>query len=193
MTWSRKYFSAVLLTLTTLAFVGQVAFAGPECGKTTAKSGCAVKSCDAKATCDKAAAVKANTDGQTKKSKEDFVAKCLALGMDKEQAEACWVTYAEGKSDSKTASSGCPNATKASATGQTKACCPSMAKSANATTGVNQTCTKEQCITKLMAEGLTKEAAEAKYAACNVDGKCTGKCGTDKAGCAAAMTTGGRK
>jgi len=68
-----------------------------------------------------------------------------------------------------------------------------MIKAADATTGEQQTCTKEQCIAKLMADGLTKEAAEAKYAACNVDGKCTGKCGTDKSGCAAAKTTGGKR
>ena len=38
MTWSKKYFSVALLTLIILAFLGQAAFAGPDCGKTTANS-----------------------------------------------------------------------------------------------------------------------------------------------------------
>jgi hypothetical protein len=181
----------VFLALSVSAFVGQAAFGGPDCGTKTDKAGCGVKTCAAKASCDKAAGVKADADATPQKSKEEFLAKCLALGMDQEQAEACWVTYAEGKTSSATASTGCPNATKASATGQAKAGCPGMLKTADAKAG--ETCTKEQCISRLLAQGLTKEAAEAKYAACMVDGKCTGKCGTDKAGCAATAAAGGSK
>jgi len=45
---------------------------------------------------------------------------------------------------------------------------------ADATT-MNKTCTKEECIAKMTADGMTQAEAEAKYAACLAGGSCADK------------------
>jgi hypothetical protein len=192
-----------LLTLTVLAFIGQVAMAGPGCkGLAESKHSCGVKTCDAKVTC--ASATKTSTasalaccaDGK-KCTKEDCIKKCLEMGMTQKQAEECWANHgtaaAHGKDGQRFTKEDCIK--KCTAMGMTTAQAEEMwakhqktgtagcVMTASATSGcpmsakaaTNEPCTKEQCVAKLMADGLSKKDAEAKYAACMTAGKCSGK------------------
>jgi len=205
-------FSAIL-TLTVVLFLGQLAFAGPGCKGLKDDKSCQVKSCDAKATCAAAQTTSAETklsccaDGK-KCTKEECIKKCLEQGLTQAQAEECWAKHQaagtaactiDGKKCTKEEcikkclEQGMTQAqaeecwakhqqsmtTAAVTTASATSGCPMMAQTAG-----TQTCTKEQCIAKLTAEGLSKEEAEAKYAACHVDGKCTGKCTGASGGCA---------
>lgn len=210
-----------LLTLTMLAFVGQIATAGPGCkGLKDGKKSCGVKACDAKATCAVTKKASSETtlaccaDGK-KCTKEDCLKKCIEMGMTQEQAEEMWAKHQQtgagcASDGTKLTKEECINKYQnmGMTTEQAEACwtkhqqmgttatatkasamsggCPMMAK-ANVTT--TQACTKEQCVAKLMADGLSKEEAEAKYAACVAEGKCSTK-SAGNLGCAG---HGGRK
>ncbi|MFC1475683.1 hypothetical protein ACFLQW_01620 [Candidatus Zixiibacteriota bacterium] len=214
----------ILLAITLLAFVGQAALAGPGC-KAAGKKGCDVKACAAKSACaavektTSASTLACCADGK-KCTKEDCLKKCLAMGMTKEQAEEMWAKHQQGgmachadgkkcsKEDcvkkclemgmTKEQAEECwakhqqtgttATVTKASAT----AGCPMTAK-ASATVG----CSKETCVAKLIAGGMTKEEAETKYAACKAAGKCAsqakgGAC-CPSASTAASTSAGGKK
>ncbi len=211
-----RFMFTLLLTVTVLAFAGQSALAGPGCKGLTDGKSCAVKSCDAKATCTTTQTTAATetklaccADGK-KCTKEECIKKCLEMGMTQEQAAECWAKHET------TGATGCMAGTKLTkeeclkkcaemgvTAEQAEACwtkhqqeaatvttasattgCPMMAKAA-----ATESCTKEQCVAALMATGLSKEEAEAKHAACMVDGKCTGKCGGTAGGCAKLGTT----
>jgi hypothetical protein len=98
-----------------------------------------------------------------------------------------------------TAQAGCGNsstATSITATGTASPCgaSPANVQRANASscgkaaataqilkadaTSTTQGCTKEECIAKLVADGMTQSAAEAKYATCLAGGKCGGSSAT---------------
>ncbi len=103
---------------------------------------------------------------ETAMTKEECMAKCMAQGMTKAEAETCWEKQCTA------------NSAKASATTTTG--CPGMAGMAGmqktgATVSTKaETCTKDECIDKLIKAGFSKEDAEKKYTACMASGKCTG-------------------
>ena len=62
-------------------------------------------------------------------------------------------------------------AIKANASSTCSATSGAKVMKANAT-AAGKSCTREECIAKLMAQGMTKDQAEAKYEACLATGKC---------------------
>jgi len=181
-----------ILVLALVGFFSQAALAGPGCGaakgKTTAdKTGCPVKACAAKATCVKTAEVTATSAVEAVKwTKEECVAKCMAQGMTKEDAETYWAKHCAGEEKKACSKEEC--IAKCMAQGMTKeeaeACWAKHASGESI-----KSCTKEQCIAKLMAGGMTEEEAEVKYAACKAEGKCTGKHSEGQKACCAIKTT----
>jgi|GEM_PF-5809244 len=96
----RKYPTTLLTTgilaLAVVAFISQTVYAGPGCWAAKGKKpSCAVVACEAKTACVKTAAV--STEKKSEYTKEECIAKCMALGMTKKEAEACWAKCKEGK------------------------------------------------------------------------------------------------
>ena len=88
--------TAGILALAVAAFVSQTVYAGPGCSATKGKKpSCAVEACMVQMVSINAAPASAE---KTKEyTKEECIAKCMALGMTKKEAEACWVKCKEGK------------------------------------------------------------------------------------------------
>ena len=212
--WSTTLLTGVIAAFVVIAFVGHTVAAGPNCdaGKDK-KASCSVTACAAFKTCASTAQVSAPA-AQEKKTctKEECIAKCMATGMTKEQAEACWARHGEGKPCTREEC-----IAKCMATGMTKeqaeacwakhgegkagpchadsvmqtaaasGCMRNMTQTAS--TGEKKSCTKEECVAKLVASGMSKEDAEKKATACLAEGKCTGKPEAGK-GCCAAQKSG---
>lgn len=172
--WSTRILLGVFLALTLLAFVGVSLAAAQDCAGAKGKksSGCAVKSCAAKASC--ASATQATADEKKPCTKEECIAKCMAKGMTKEEAEACWAKHAEGKAGPCHADS----LKQGAAAG-----CPVYGIQITSA-GDKKSCTKEECVAKLMASGMSKEDAEKKAETCMASGKCTGTHEAGKGCCA---------
>ena len=180
--WSTTLLTGVIAAFVVIAFVGHTVAAGPNCdaGKDK-KAGCSVTSCAAFKTC--ASTTQAGAPAAQEKrscTKEECITKCMATGMTKEQAEACWAKHGEGKAGPCHAD-GVMQAAAASG------CMRNMTQTAS--TGEKKSCTKEECVAKLVASGMSKEDAEKKATACLAEGKCTGKHEAGK-GCCAAQKSG---
>ncbi len=158
-----------ILSLALVALITNVGFAGPGCAGASkdAAHSCA-KTCAA-VHAEKASvevktpakeALNCHADGETC-SQEECIARCVAMGMSKEEAEACYEKYHSATATKAAAHADCP-AHKTDAAKTSMADC-------------TKTCTKETCITKLVKAGLTQKEVEAQYAACHADGNCSGK------------------
>jgi uncharacterized protein YoaH (UPF0181 family) len=133
-------------------------------------------------------------DAGKKLDKEKCVAKCMAQGMTREEAEACVAKMIEGHTRKGCSPEEC--IAKCMAQGMSReeaeACVAKMsrghgwggcrpAKSKDCNVGDKESYTKKECISYYIASGMTKEQAEAKYVACIADGKCSARCRSKKA------------
>lgn len=168
------FLTTSILALAVVALVGQIAWAGPgRCATKGKKVSCAVEACEAKTTCVKTVSI--STEKKSEYTKEECIAKCMALGMTEKEAEACWAKCKEGKEVLHCASrEDC--ITKCMALGMTKKEADACWAKCKEGKDVLYCVSHEDCIAKLMASGLSKKEAEAKYAACKAEAKSSPKC-----------------
>ncbi|HUU45705.1 MAG TPA: hypothetical protein VM118_08215 [Acidobacteriota bacterium] len=201
----------LIMLVAMLAFVGAGAFAldavaGPGCGSKSAadKSSCAA-TCSAKTTCaassEKATEASTTTTAATSCA-EECIAKYMAAGMTRADAEAKHAATCGAKANATpaTAAAGCPMKGATTTTAAVKGC-PLAAKAATEATVQNASATvaacpktcgdKETCIAKCMKEkGMTRAEAEACWLKCQ-DAKTAGKTCPGHGMASAASTTEG--
>jgi len=181
----RVIFTSLIITAFLLG-MSSLSLAGPGCSKSKAKtaSGCDVTKCAAAVACG-AKGTEAQKINAATCTKETCVKECMAKGMTEAEAVACWEQHLKtghtkclGKTEGNVVQSAnavtpVPGSADAKTAG-----CPMMTKANVVQKASTESCTKDQCIAKMIESGMTKEAAEKHYAECKTTGQCTKSCGS---------------